>query len=61
MISLRSTWPEKLWRKRWDEHLQRLDDLRTKVNENTWDAALGRVTDHDRMIIDHLLKGDLAP
>ncbi|MEU9290074.1 hypothetical protein AB0D57_36840 [Streptomyces sp. NPDC048275] len=60
MISLRSSWPEKLWRKRWDEHLQRLDDLRTKVNESTWDAALARVTDRDRMITDHLLKGDLA-
>ncbi|MFI0084654.1 hypothetical protein [Streptomyces bobili] len=56
LTSLRSTWPEKLWRKRWDEHLQRLADLRTKVN-----AALARVTDRDRMIIDHLLKGDLAP
>ncbi|MFI1452184.1 hypothetical protein [Streptomyces roseus] len=39
---------------------RRRTDLRTKVNESTWDAALGRVTDHDRMIIDHLLKGDLA-
>ncbi|EGG44404.1 hypothetical protein SGM_5219 [Streptomyces griseoaurantiacus M045] len=61
LISLRSSWPEKLWRKRWDEHLQRLDDLRTKVNESTWDAALARITDRDRMIVDHLLKGDLAP
>ncbi|MGW1158873.1 hypothetical protein ACWD48_11735 [Streptomyces sp. NPDC002519] len=61
LISLRSGWPEKLWRKRWDEHLQRLDDLRTKVNESTWDAALARITDRDQMIVDHLLKGDLAP
>jgi hypothetical protein len=59
--SLRSTWPENLWRKRWDEHFQRLADLRTKVNESTWDAAFARVTDRDRIIIDHLLKGDLAP
>lgn len=61
LLSLRSAWPEKLWRKRWDEHLQRLDDLRTKVNESTWDAALGRATDRDHMIVDHLLKGDLTP
>lgn len=61
LISLRSSWPEKLWRKRWDEHLQRLDDLRTKVNESTWDAALAQITDRDQMIVDHLLKGDLAP
>lgn len=61
LISLRSSWPEKLWRKRWNEHLQRLDDLRTKVNESTWDAALTRITDRDQMIVDHLLKGDLAP
>ncbi|MEH0542343.1 hypothetical protein QA802_04375 [Streptomyces sp. B21-105] len=61
LVSLRSGWPEKLWRKRWDEHLQRLDDLRTKVNESTWDAALARITDRDQMIVDHLLKGDLAP
>ncbi|AQT70528.1 hypothetical protein [Streptomyces sp. fd1-xmd] len=61
LLSLRSTWPEKLWHKRWDEHQQRLADLRTKVNESTWDASLARVTDRDRMIIDHLLKGDLTP
>jgi hypothetical protein len=61
LISQRSSWPEKLWRKRWDEHLQRLDDLRTKVNESTWDAALARITDRDQMIVGHLLKGDLAP
>jgi hypothetical protein len=61
LISLRSSWPERLWRKRWNEHLQRLDDLRTKVNESTWDAALARITDRDQMIVDHLLKGDLAP
>lgn len=60
-LSLRSSWPEQLWRKRWDEHLQRLDDRRTKVNESTWEAALGRITDRDQMIVDHLLKGDLAP
>ncbi|MFF2024591.1 hypothetical protein ACFVW2_22640 [Streptomyces sp. NPDC058171] len=39
-MSLRSNWPEKLWHKRWDEHLQRLVGLRTKVNESTLDAAL---------------------
>ncbi|MGW4101657.1 hypothetical protein [Streptomyces sp. NPDC004976] len=61
LISLRSSWPERLWRKRWDEHLQRLDDLRSKVNESTWDAALARITDRDHMIVDHLLKGDLTP
>lgn len=61
LLSLRSSWPESLWRKRWDEHLQRLDDLRTKVNESTWDAALARITDRDHMIVDHLVKGDLAP
>lgn len=61
LISLRSTWPEKLWHKRWDKHFQRLADLRTKVNESTWDSSLARVTDRDRVIINHLLKGDLAP
>ncbi|MDH6522192.1 hypothetical protein [Streptomyces sp. SAI-090] len=61
LMSLRSTWPEKLWHRRWDEHFQRLADLRTKVNESTWDSSLARATDRDRMIIDHLLKGDLAP
>lgn len=61
LTSLHSSWPEKLWRKRWDEHLQRLDDLRIRVNESTWDAALARITDRDQMFVDHLLKGDLAP
>ncbi|WP_174555467.1 hypothetical protein [Nocardia xishanensis] len=45
----------KLWHQRWDDSFQRLADLRTKVNEITWDAALARATDRDRMI-SHLLK-----
>ncbi|WP_067891791.1 hypothetical protein [Nocardia vaccinii] len=61
LLSMRSVWPDELWRQRWDDSFQRLVDLRTKVNEVTWDAALARVTDHDREIIAHLLKGELAP
>ncbi|MFQ6329177.1 hypothetical protein ACLMAL_23995 [Nocardia sp. CWNU-33] len=61
LSSMRSVWPEQLWRKRWDDSFTRLVDLRTKVNEGTWDAALTRVTDRDRAIIDHLLKGEFAP
>lgn len=61
LSSMESVWPAQLWRKRWADSFGRLVDLRTKVNEATWDAALTRVTDRDREIIDHLLKGEFAP
>ncbi|SEK43847.1 hypothetical protein [Streptacidiphilus jiangxiensis] len=61
LIAMRSAWPEELWRKRWDQHLQRLTDLRSKVNETAWDAALSRATDRDREIIDHVFRGELTP
>ncbi|WP_436762769.1 hypothetical protein [Streptosporangium sp. V21-05] len=61
LTALRSAWPEEMWRGRWDDHLQRLDDLRDKIRTLAWDAALARVTSTDRTIVDLLLKGQLAP
>lgn len=61
LLSMRSVWPEKLWQQQWSDSFERLVDLRAKVNELTWDAALARATDRDRTIIDHLLRGELAP
>ncbi|MEV8336736.1 hypothetical protein [Streptomyces niveus] len=59
--SLRSVLPEADWQQRWHEHGQRLDDLAGKVGPSAWAAARTRATDADRLVIDLLLKGHLAP
>jgi hypothetical protein len=61
LTALSSAWPEDMWGERWEDHLQRLEDLRDKVGPLAWDAAAVRVTDTDRTIVDLLLKGQLAP
>ncbi|MFE2188515.1 hypothetical protein [Streptomyces sp. NPDC059455] len=53
-----------MFRERWNDHLLRLEDLRDddkKVGPAAWDAALARVSDSDRGVVELLLKGDLAP
>ena len=59
--SLRSVLPERDWNRRWREHLLRLEDLAGKAGPDAWNAALARVTDTDRTLIDLLLEGQLAP
>lgn len=64
LLSLRSALPEDSWNERWRDHLLRLEDLRDdhkKVGPTAWTAALARVADADRAIIDLLLEGSLAP
>ncbi|WP_405469311.1 hypothetical protein [Streptomyces anulatus] len=61
LTSLRGTLPDRHWVATWREHMLRLENLRERVGETVFDAAVRRVTDRDRMIIDHLLKGNLNP
>jgi hypothetical protein len=59
--SLRSVLDARGWQERWRDHLLRLDDLRDKVGPSAWKAALARVTDDDRAVVQLLMKGGLAP
>ncbi|MFD3627300.1 hypothetical protein [Streptomyces sp. NPDC058698] len=64
IVSLRSATDDRTFRHRWNDHLLRLEDLRNddkKVGPAAWDAALARVSDSDRSVVQLLLKGDLAP
>lgn len=62
--SLRSALPDAAWEEYWNDSFLRLEDLRNdskKIGPTAWAAALARVTDADRAIIDLLLEGSLAP
>jgi hypothetical protein len=62
--SLRSALPDAAWNENWHDSFLRLEDLRNdnkKIGPDTWKAALARVTDADRAIVDLLLEGSLAP
>ncbi|MGX1800426.1 hypothetical protein ACWIGN_32080, partial [Streptomyces albidoflavus] len=59
--SLRAVLDDRAWNERWSDHLLRLEDLRGKVGPAAWSAALARVTDNDRSLVQLLVKGDLAP
>lgn len=62
-MSLRSVLDDHTFGERWNDHLLRLEDLRSdkKVGPVAWKAALARVSDTDRTIVQLLLKEDLAP
>ncbi|MFL4902793.1 hypothetical protein ACJ6WF_06335 [Streptomyces sp. MMS24-I2-30] len=47
--------------KDWLDHFLRLEDLRGRLGPTAWNAALLRVTDNDRTLIQLLINGDLAP
>ncbi|WP_327172584.1 hypothetical protein [Streptomyces sp. NBC_01336] len=63
IVSLRSVLDDHTFGERWNDHLLRLEDLRSdkKVGPVAWKAALARVSDTDRTIVQLLLKEDLAP
>ncbi|WP_252396585.1 hypothetical protein [Streptantibioticus parmotrematis] len=61
VLGLRSALPDPVWNGQWRDHLLRLEDLRDKVGTAAWNAALARVSQADRALIDLLLKGSLAP
>lgn len=61
ILSLRSVLDDRMFGDRWNDHLARLEDLRDKVGPATWTAALARVTETDRTLVQLLVKRDLAP
>ncbi|WP_143022821.1 hypothetical protein [Lentzea jiangxiensis] len=50
-----------VWDRRWRDHLLRLADFRDQVGPVPWNSALTKVDDTDRVVVDLLMKGDLAP
>ncbi|MFE7522716.1 hypothetical protein [Streptomyces halstedii] len=63
ILSLRSVLDDHTFRERWNDHLLRLEDLSSdkKVGPVAWKAALARVSDTDRTIVQLLMKEDFAP
>ncbi|MEV3875027.1 hypothetical protein [Streptomyces sp. NPDC049906] len=59
--SLRSVLDDSAWNEQWQDHSLRLEDLRNKVGETAWDAALARAGSDDHALVHLLVKGDLAP
>lgn len=59
-MSLRSALDDDTFLSRWNDHLLRLENLRDKVGPAAWKAALTRVSDTDRTVVQLLLKEDLA-
>ncbi|MEV0933968.1 hypothetical protein [Streptomyces phaeochromogenes] len=60
LLSLRSTLPGHHWATTWDEFMHRLDNLRERVGEAAFDYAGRQATERDHMIVNLLLKGELA-
>ncbi|MFJ9583398.1 hypothetical protein [Streptomyces acidicola] len=58
--SLRSALDDHGWASWRDPHL-RLEDLRKKIGSTAWTAALARVSDTDRALVQLLVEGKLAP
>lgn len=61
---LRSALPDGTWNKYWRDSFLRLEDLRNdnkKIGPVAWEAALARVSENDRAVVQLLLKGALAP
>lgn len=56
--SLRSVMDPLQWNADWHDTHGRLGHLKTLLGQSVWDQALKKVTDTDRDVIDHLLKGD---
>jgi len=61
LAALRGTLSDRHWAATWHEPMQRLENLRERVDEAVFDAAARRATARDRTIIDLLLKGHLNP
>ncbi|MBZ4534098.1 hypothetical protein [Mycobacterium avium] len=59
LTNLQSVLPPRIWRRDWAQHHARLQDVKTRLGEPTWTAALSQVTDTDRGLIDNLLHGAL--
>lgn len=57
LASLRPVWGEEAWAAEWGNPFMRLDDLKQRLGEQVWTAALASVTSSDREIIGGLLEG----
>lgn len=60
LAGLRSVLPPGAWAADWSDACDRLEDLRDRVGEGPWAAALAAVTAADREIVGHLLEGNLG-
>lgn len=60
VLSLQSVLDGQAFRERWSDHLLRLEDLRDKVGRAAWKAALARVSEADRAIVQLLVKKELT-
>ncbi|MFD4659676.1 hypothetical protein ACFWP2_29075 [Kitasatospora sp. NPDC058444] len=58
LTSLRGALDAAVWEADWADGHARLADLRVRLGEPVWSAALAAVTDDDRAVIAHLLQGD---
>ncbi|WP_331732105.1 hypothetical protein [Streptomyces sp. NBC_00989] len=61
ILSLRSALDDRTFGAGWNSHLQRLQDLRGRIGPAAWSAALARVTETDRTVVQLLVNKDLAP
>jgi hypothetical protein len=60
LTNRRNSLPPEAWANEWEGHYERLHSLRSEhYSEGQWKQALDTLTDDDRTIVDHLLKGDL--
>lgn len=59
LTNLRSVMPPAAWEADWGNAHARLEDLKHRLGEGIWAAAVSRVTADDHTLIDHLLTGDL--
>ncbi|NUL03311.1 hypothetical protein HRW07_08665 [Streptomyces lunaelactis] len=59
VTGLRSVLPSAAWAAEWGDAHARLEDLKLKIGDGSWDRALAQVTDADRDLIDLLLTGSL--
>lgn len=56
----RDSIPPDQWESEWSAHYGRLHNLRTEhYSEGQWQQALDNLTESDRALVDHLLKGNL--
>ncbi|MEU0726214.1 hypothetical protein [Streptomyces sp. NPDC006140] len=59
--SLRSALDDRAWAAVWHDPHLRLKDLRKKIGPTAWNAALARVSDADRALVQLLVEGKFAP
>ncbi|WP_319152209.1 hypothetical protein [Streptomyces sp. NRRL_B-16638] len=61
IASLRPVLPDAVWEAEWRDPYLRLEDLRRRLGETTWQRAQARVTAEERTLVEALMKGHLDP